>query len=266
MNNKLPFLLLLIISTLLLTSCKKGPTVISTSVEESPNSNSSSTGIFSNDGELNNLTSSSPPVTGDVHVVKVKEVLPTDKYVYLKVIEDDEEFWIATGKREVQKGETYFFKNGILKTNFESKEYDRIFEKVYLVSNLVAANHGGSSNSLPSAVDVKNEPSKPKSERIDVEGSIRIDQIVKNPEKYKGQTVQISGTCVKLNPNIMGRNWIHLQDGSQDDYDFVLTSDVAIPEGHMVTMKGVVVLGKDFGAGYKYDLIIENAEIVTAKQ
>ncbi len=74
MNNKLPFLLLLIISTLLLTSCKKGPTVISTSVEESPNSNSSSTGIFSNDGELNNLTSSSPPVTGDVHVVKVKEV------------------------------------------------------------------------------------------------------------------------------------------------------------------------------------------------
>ena len=60
----------------------------------------------------------------------------------------------------------------------------------------------------------------------------------------------------------MGRNWIHLRDGSQDDYDFVVTSSSMIPEGHVVTLSGTLNLDKDFGAGYRYDIIVENAQVI----
>ena len=57
----------------------------------------------------------------------------------------------------------------------------------------------------------------------------------------------------------MDRNWIHLKDGTADDYDFVLTSKVSVPVGHSVTFEGLITTDKDFGAGYIYELIMEDA-------
>jgi hypothetical protein len=253
--------LILIGLTFCSVSCNQGPKIISTPVEANSSSNVKSTGIFS-DTEISTPTSA-VPAPSDVHTVKVLEVLPTSKYVYLRVNEEDEEFWIATGKKDVKVGETYYYKNGILKTNFESKEHNRVFDKVFLVSNIVSANHGGESSNASIQkkeiilIDLPND--------IEVQGSIKISELVKNKKSYEGKEIQLSGKCTKLNPNIMGRNWIHLKDGSYDDFDLVITSDVSVPEGHFVTMKGVVVLDKDFGAGYKYDLIIENGQIVSSK-
>lgn len=243
-----------------MSSCDRGPKVISSPVSPASSSGQESTGIFS---ENANAQSSSPAqVSNDVHTVKVLEVLPTSKYVYLRVEEKGEEFWIATSKKEVVVGETYFYKNGILKTNFESKEHNRVFDKVYLVANIVPANHGAEQGVTWTPTQEKTDSDS--SQKIEIEGSIKISELVNNKYKYNGKEVQISGKCAKLNPNIMGRNWIHLKDGSMDEFDLVVTSDVAVPEGHIVTMKGTVVLDKDFGAGYKYNLIIENGEIVTS--
>jgi hypothetical protein len=93
-------------------------------------------------------------------------------------------------------------------------------------------------------------------------GSIKIAEIVANPNKYEGMTVQITGKCVKVNPNIMERNWIHLQDGSMDDFDLVVTSNTFVPEGMVVTIRALVSLNRDFGAGYRYDLILENGIVI----
>ena len=251
----------ILIASLSVGSCKQGPTVISEPVSKESADETASTGIFSDQNEaIQELPKSTSPQSS-MHSVKVLETLPTDKYVYLYVEEGDEKFWIATTKKEVEIGETYYYKNGILKTNFESKEHNRVFDKVYLVSNIVPANHGGEQNnsSTPSFVIEQNNDTQ----KIEKEGSIKISELVKNKEKYNGKEVQISGRCTKINPNIMNRNWIHLKDGSMDDFDLVITSDLAVPEGHIVTMKGTVVLDKDFGAGYKYDLIIENGKIVS---
>ena len=243
----------------LVVSCNQGPKIIATPVSSESAASSASTGIFSD--ESSSAVSQTAPVSSDVHTVKVLEVLPTSKYVYLKVDENGEEFWIATSKKEVEVGKTYFYKNGILKTNFESKEHNRVFDKVYLVANIVPANHGNQSSTVSKEINETAEVESPI--QVDVEGSIKIAEIVNNKSKYNGKEVQISGKCTKLNPNIMGRNWVHLKDGSMDDFDLVITSEHAVPEGHIVTMKGTVVLDKDFGAGYKYDLIIENGEIVS---
>jgi hypothetical protein len=99
-------------------------------------------------------------------------------------------------------------------------------------------------------------------QKIENENSIKIVALVKNSKKYEGKSVQISGECVKINPNIMGRNWIHLKDGSKDDYDLVITSNTFVQVGSVVTMTGIVALNKDFGSGYFYAIILENGALV----
>lgn len=240
---------------LLAMSCNK-PKVISA---KEGASTEESAAIFSDGGNETHVHDR-PELTAeeDMHSVLILEALPTVRYVYLRVKEGQDEFWIATNKLEVSVGKTYFYRGGLLKTNFESKEHKRVFDRMYLVSTIVEADHGNAST------PVMSEPSKTSiaGEIIDSKGSVKIADIVANPKKYDGKTIQVSGTCVKVNPNIMGRDWVHLKDGSKDDFDMVITCQVAIPEGHNVTMTGKVVLNKDFGAGYQYDILLEEGELV----
>jgi hypothetical protein len=200
----------------------------------------------------------------EVHRVVVHEVLPTEKYVYLQVTEGIEQFWIATRKQAVQPGEVYFYRGGLLKTNFESKEYQRVFDEIYLVSKLVGEKHGQAEGmTLPASIPAataKGTASPPSAKAP--AGSMTIAELLRDPSQYAGKTIQLHGTCVKINPSIMGRNWIHLQDGSKDDYDLVITSATPVQEGQVVTMQAVVTLNKDFGAGYTYELILEEGKVL----
>jgi hypothetical protein len=240
----------------MITGCTNNPKVITASTDQ-PTAEDN-TGVFAEE-PINLLPEQSQQSMAEgIHTVTVKEVLPTTKYVYLRVTEGEQEFWIATIKTEVKVGGTYFYQGGLLKTNFESKEHKRVFDKMYLVSSIVPSDH--SSHVTP---EKSQQPSTTETRKdIDVKGSVKIAELVANPKKYEGKTIQIRGQCVKLNPNIMGRNWVHLQDGSKDDYDLVVTCEVQIPVGHTVTLTGKVVLNKDFGSGYKYDILLEEGQLV----
>lgn len=197
------------------------------------------------------------------HIVTVNEVLPTEKYVYMNVIEGEDHFWVAAIKQKVNVGDSFMFKGGILKKNFESKEYNRVFEVVYLVTNLVPITSFSEKNSTNQELkDIELKPSSKQTTIIEHEGSIKISELVSNPKKYQGQNIQLTGKVVKINPNIMKRNWIHLQDGSYDEYDLVITSNTFVPEGSIITIKGDVILNIDFGAGYSYEILLENGALV----
>ncbi|MEL0455890.1 hypothetical protein WJN01_06600 [Flavobacteriaceae bacterium SZ-1-7] len=247
--------------------CKNDPKVIPAADAE----NNNASGIFSGDSDskvdFNNVSSAS----NEFHSVVVKEVLPTSKYVYLNVTENGgEPYWIASRSMKVNVGETYYYKGGLLKTNFESKEYDRVFDRVYLISSLISASEHGKEGASPS--DESYTPVPSNMPKVDIEmhtekvvhhqGSMKISELVNNPKKFEGQTVQLDGVCTKINAGIMNRNWIHIKDGTMDDYDLVVTSDAYVPEGALFTIKAQVVLNKDFGAGYKYDLILENGTLI----
>lgn len=261
-KNSLKVALILLITS----ACNNGPKIIE-STTDNPNSEKSS-GIFSNEPSTPSNSNTSTTFSDDMHSVKVNEVLETSKYLYLNVTENEEKFWIATRIMDVVVGETYYYKGGLLKTNYESKDFNRVFEKIYLISsNLVAANHAtttGKDNLSKNKQTIKPTPVpvKATTKKIEVKGSMKISELVANSAKYEGKTIQISGICVKSNPNIMNKNWMHLKDGSQDDFDLVITSDTFIPEGTIVTMTATVTLNKDFGAGYKYDLILENGVVI----
>ena len=251
---------------LLFCSCDGGPKVIEATNPSNSGTNggsqSGSTGIFSEGGAALNTEGKSNSMS-DVHTVKVNEILPTQKYVYLNVTEDERTFWIATGKQEVQVGGQYFYQGGLLKTNFESKEYDRVFDEIYLVSKIVPLNHGNSNSSKEDEKEnVKTKTDKFSLEFNHGEDFVKISELVESPEKFDGKKIKLTGQCAKLNANIMGTNWIHLKDGTKDDYDLVLTSQTAVPVGHIVKMEGTVILNKDFGSGYRYDILVEDAVVI----
>lgn len=252
------YALINILALFLFQSCGDNPKVIAAKGDDS--SLEKKTGIFADEGTDVAIKQEGNSADKDVHTVVVEEILPTSKYVYLFVKEGERKFWLAAAKQEVEIGATYFYKGGLLKKNFESKEHNRIFDELYLVSRVIPVDHGGSDAVAANTAQKKEGSTEPRS--INVSGSVKIADLVANPEKYEGQIIQISGECVKVNPNIMERNWMHLKDGSKDDYDLVITSEMAVPQGHVVTMKGKVVLNKDFGAGYRYDILLEDGELV----
>lgn len=85
--------------------------------------------------------------------------------------------------------------------------------------------------------------------------------------KLAGKTISAKGKVVKVNDGIMGRNFLHIQDGTGDakNNDLVVTSKQTAKVGEQVAITGVVVLNRDFGSGYSYPLLIEEASITVKK-
>lgn len=96
------------------------------------------------------------------------------------------------------------------------------------------------------------------------DGGITIAELFSNRKDYSGKTVKIKGKVTKVNPEIMGKNWIHLQDGTifEEEFDLTVTSDVIPETGSIVTIEGKVALDKDFGYGYTYPIMLEEAKII----
>ena len=102
-------------------------------------------------------------------------------------------------------------------------------------------------------------------EKAEGENSFTVGELYAQGEALEGQTVRVRGQVVKFSPAIMNRNFIHLQDGSGAEGDrthnLVVTSQTAVETGAIVTVEGTVAANKDFGAGYTYAVIVEDAQI-----
>jgi len=197
--------------------------------------------------------------------IKVEEVLQTSNYTYLRGTENKEEIWIAISRQEVKTGSTYYYVKDIQMDNFTSKELKRTFEKIFFVQVFsdqpIAMADGkpavspGSQKSAPEKVTVKIEP---------VDGGITLAQLYEKKDSYSGKSVKIAGQVIKVNTQIMGSNWIHIQDGTdfKGEYDLTVTTNDEAAVGDFVVVEGPITLNKDFGAGYSYAVIMEHAKVV----
>ena len=97
-----------------------------------------------------------------------------------------------------------------------------------------------------------------------ISDGITIAELMENKEKYAGKEVKLKGKVTKYNPAIMNANWFHMQDGTdfEGEFDLTVTTSAEVKLDQIVTIKGMVTLNKDFGAGYFYAIIIEQAEII----
>jgi len=94
-----------------------------------------------------------------------------------------------------------------------------------------------------------------------------VAAVYQNKDALAGKTISAKGKVVKVNNEIMGRNFVHIQDGTGDAKrnDRLVTSKQTAKVGDQVAISGVVVLNRDFGSGYKYPLLIEDASITLVK-
>jgi len=242
-----------------------------------------------------------PPATQpSVKTGKVKETMNTAGYTYILVADDSSETWIAVTETTVNVGDEVSYYDGIVMENFQSKTLNRSFDKIVFSSGLVgqgAALAGGTlpvdSSGVPPASSfgeaLKTEggglAAPPPGmegalgskaavvpfteihvDKADGENSYTVSELFAKAAELNGKTIKIKGKIVKVSRRIMGVNWLHIQDGTGDPagntHDLVVTTDADPQDGwDIVTAEGVLAANKDFGAGYKYDVIIEQAQI-----
>ncbi len=90
--------------------------------------------------------------------------------------------------------------------------------------------------------------------------AISIKALYAGRTKLNGKKAVVSGRVIKINKNIMGKNWIHLKDGTgpKGMDEVVLTTSQSAKPGERVSATCTVSADKDFGAGYFYKVILEN--------
>lgn len=213
--------------------------------------------------ETNQTTTS----TTNEKVFKVKEVVQTSSYTYLKVDENSAERWVAVSRMDAAKGEKYYYDNALLMNNFHSKELDRDFEAIYFINKVstIPLSVQEKMSSMPSNHSGKAKTQQSSSVTLQkADAEITVSQVFENRKKYANQEIEIRGIVVKVNKQVMGKNWIHIQDGTDfsGSFDLTITSQDLPAINDEVTFKGTIILEKDFGAGYFYDVIMEEAKMI----
>jgi len=193
--------------------------------------------------------------------VTVEEKLDASNYTYLKVNENGNLFWIAVPRMDVKPGEKISFSKFMEMKNFKSETLDRTFESILFVDDAgkgksgkdVASPHANISTGKD--VSIKVEPLK---------DGYSVEQIYSKKSSIINKVVKVKGVVVKVNKDIMGTNWIHIQDGTGKDgtHDLLVTSETVPEVGKTIIAEGKVISDKDFGAGYFYSVLLENSKII----
>jgi hypothetical protein len=98
---------------------------------------------------------------------------------------------------------------------------------------------------------------------VDVpEGGTTIAAIYAGKDQFEGQTVTIKGKVTKFNRGILGKNWAHIQDGTESagNFDLTITTLDEVKVGEIIIFEGKIALDKDFGSGYTYEVIMVDAK------
>ncbi len=187
---------------------------------------------------------------------EVLEVRDVESYTYLRLKTKDGETWAAVGRAPVVKGSEVTIENAMVMNNFESKSLKKTFKTI-----IFGTLGGAGVTAAVRPVDVGD---------VNVARAVganahTVEEIVTRGAELKDKPVLVRGKIVKYNAGIMGRNWIHLRDGSGTDAansnDILVTTQNQARAGDVVTVKGTVRNDKDFGAGYSYKVLIEEATL-----
>ena len=198
------------------------------------------------------------------------ETMKADRYTYVQVDTGTEKIWAATPEFLGKVGDTVVVPKGLAMQNFHSKTLERDFEVVYFVGAItVAGNDQGPSQMAQTSfmhLPKSGKGSKPQTEVGGIKRATdgkNVAEIFSGKKDLAGEQVTVRGKVVKFLPQIMGKNWLHLQDGSGSEgtNDLTVTTTTTVKVGDVVLVNGVVSVDRDFGYGYSYDVIIEDAEV-----
>ena len=204
----------------------------------------------------------------------VAETMNSGGYTYIKLDMGGKARWVAIPLTEVKAGQQVKLQPGIEMGNFTSKTLNKTFDNIIFSGGLASGSSGGAAGKSAMALHSGNTGSKgaaaKPAEKIKVEkatgpDAYTVGEIHEKTSALHEKTAVVKGKVVKVSEGIMGKNWIHIQDGSGEasmgTNKLVATSQDLPAVGDIITLKGTIYKDKDFGAGYKYAVIMEQAVI-----
>jgi len=223
-------------------------------------------GIFSCEPRQGKSVEEMPTKKVNAHEIVVKEILQANNYTYVNATEGGKDIWLAILKTDsIEVGKTYYFDEAMPMENFKSKDLDRTFASIYFLGGLSddpAVKPGPKKMAPQAGMTQKTDADKKQDITIPLEdGMTSIADLNANKAKFEGKKIVVRGVVTKFNPNIMNKNWVHIQDGTGDEsaFDLTITTLDNVQVGSVATFKGTVALNMDFGHGYQYDILLEDA-------
>jgi len=209
--------------------------------------------------EMNDSTQN----TNGTHKVEVVDHMNASNYTYMLVKENDNEFWIAAPQTPVEKGEIVYFEKSMVMKNFRSDVLDKTFESILFVQAVSKTPSNNQQQTMQSPHSQVSSTTKLQIDFAPLSDGQSVKSIYEDSKSVAGKIIKIKGKVVKVNKGIMNRNWIHIQDGTdfEGNYDLMVTSNDIANVGDVVVVEGKVSVDKDFGAGYVYKVMIEDAVI-----
>lgn len=183
--------------------------------------------------------------------------MDVEGYTYLRLSTAKGDTWTAVPSDPVKVGATVAIANPMPMEHFHSKTLNRDFDVIYFGSIAGAAATEG-----PPAAAEAPVQAVPKATGADAR---TVAEVYGERAKLKGKTVSVRGQAVKVSSGILDRNWVHLRDGSGSaaahDHDLVVTTTEDVKVGQQVVAQGKVVVDKDLGSGYRFEVLVEDAKI-----
>jgi len=200
---------------------------------------------------------------------KVAETMDASGYTYVQVDTGKDKIWVAGPQTAVKVGDEVYIPGGSPMPNFESKTLNRTFDQIIFAPSIMV---GGADQAMSTPVSSEPKPqAAPATPAAPVDfsgitkpqGGKTVAEIFAGRQELNGKNVLLRGKVVKFMSGIMGKNWLHVKDGTgtPGTDDLVVTTQSEAKVGDTVLVKGTVAADKDFGSGYRYDVIAEDAEI-----
>jgi len=245
-------------------------------------------------------TTAAASLDGVVLRGNVLETMNSNGYTYMLLDAAQGKIWTAIPETQVKTGQTVTATPGMTMHNFTSKTLNRTFDAIVFSPGLdkgtpatpeqtpaevkpgkegsgfdaalkaessvpaggEAMSMGASTGSVgavvPSAEVNVNKATGP--------NSYSVGECFEQSKDLHGKTVRVRGKVMKISRMIMGKNWLHIQDGTgnplKNQHDLVATTTEEPAEGTVITIEGVLAAERDFGAGYKYEVIVEDAKVI----
>jgi len=193
---------------------------------------------------------------------KVLEAKTYKGYTYVRVKMGSREVWAAGPQTPVKKGDKVTLSPGTAMSNFWSDAYKRAFDLIYFVPSIEVEGAKVAEMAPPHPRPEAAAP-LPSGPVPRAEGGKTVEEIILGKKDLKGQEVVVRARVSKAVSGVMDKNWVHLQDGTggPGSNDLTVTTGDAAKVGDTVLVKGKVSVDRDFGSGYRYDVMLEDAKV-----
>ena len=213
----------------------------------------------------------------------VAEVIDAGRHIYVSVKTGEKLVWIAVTAFDGKPGDKVLVPPGVPVADLHSKRLNRTFKMIYFVGGIRKLDDNKASQEKsklqqshpPVTAPAENQMIHPSIEDINAghavdigkvekaKGGKTVFEIISEIKNLAGKNILLRAKVTRFTPNIMGKNWIHVRDGSgvQGQNDLVVTTMDKASIGDVILIRGIVSVDKDFGFGFKYPVIIENAKI-----